>query len=92
MSQYDLTFFYGGGRRRIKVYKNKEVTVGGNSVQVLSPGTKICVCKRIYTGDYVCVVPKNSHSPIWNLIEYCQFTEGRLKTIEVLKFNAPARN
>lgn len=35
MSQYDLTFFMGGGRRRIKVYKNKEVTVGGNSVQVL---------------------------------------------------------
>lgn len=58
MSQYDLTFFMGGGRRRIKVYKNKEVTVWGNSVQVLSPGTKICVCKRIYTGDYVCVVPK----------------------------------
>lgn len=49
MSQYDLNFlFYGGRRRRIKVYKNKEVTDGGNSVQVLSPGTKICVCKRIY--------------------------------------------
>lgn len=49
MSQYDLNFlFYGGGRRRIKVYKNKEVTDGVNSVQVLSPGTKICVCKRIY--------------------------------------------
>lgn len=33
----------------------------------------------------------NSHSPIWNLIEYCQFTQERLKTTEVLKFNAPAR-
>lgn len=47
MSQYDK-LFYGGGRRRIKVYKNKEVTDGGNSMQILSPGTKICVCKRIY--------------------------------------------
>lgn len=42
-----LSFLWGWEKKN-KVYKNKEVTDGGNSVQVLSPGTKICVCKRIY--------------------------------------------
>lgn len=43
----ELSFLWGWEKKN-KVYKNKEVTDGENSVQILSPGTKICVCKRIY--------------------------------------------
>lgn len=60
MSQYDLNFlFYGGGRRRVKFIRIRKLQTEGIPCKSCPQAQRfVSVRGYIYTGDYVCVVPK----------------------------------